>query len=62
MVRVMMGREDRAQPEPVRGECGLHGSGIAGIDDRHVARIARAADQPDVIVLERGDRRDVEHA
>jgi hypothetical protein len=57
-----MGREDRAQFQSVRGERRPHGSGIAGIDDRDRARIARPADQPDVVVLERRDRRDVEHA
>ncbi len=38
------------------------GAGIARIDDGDRARIARAADHPDVVVLKGRDRPDVEHA
>lgn len=62
VIRVMMRRENRFEPESCIGERREHGCGVARIDHGDCARIACAADHPDVIVLKGRDRPDVEHA
>jgi len=62
VIRVMVCRENRFEPKPFFGECREHRRGIAWIDDGDTARIARAANHPDVIVLKGRDRPDFEHA
>lgn len=62
VIRVMVRRENRFEPQAVLCERVEHGFRVARIDDRDRARIARAANHPDIIVLESRNRPDVEHA
>lgn len=62
MIRVMVRRKNRLEPQILSREYREHGRGVARVDHSDAVRIARAANHPDVIVLEGRYRPDVEHA
>ena len=62
VIGMVMRRKDGLEAKALGRECRHHRRGVAGIDDGDGARILRAADQPDVVVLEGGDGPHVEHA
>jgi SAM-dependent methyltransferase len=61
VIRMMMRRENGREAQALPLERGEDRRRIARVDDGDRARVARAADHPDVVVLERCDRRHVGH-
>ena len=62
VIGMVMRREDGVQLQVFCREAPQYRDSVARIDDGNRIGITCAADQPDVIVLEGGDRRDLEHA
>ncbi len=62
VIGMMVGRENRLEPESFGSERREHRTGIARIDDGDRAGLGGAADHPDVVVVACRDRPHVEHA